>query len=51
MSKILIITNIPSPYRVDFFYYMQTHITEHEFHVLYCARNESNRCWNTTEKK
>ena len=51
MSKVLIMTNIPSPYRVDYFYYLQTHITEHEFHILYCAHNESNRCWGTTEKK
>lgn len=51
MKKVLIITNIPSPYRVDLFYYMQTHIIEYEFHILYCAKNESNRWWNSKEEK
>lgn len=31
MSKVLLITNIPAPYRVDLFYYMQTHQQTHEF--------------------
>lgn len=51
MAKVLLITNIPAPYRLDLFYYMQTHIKEHEFHVLYCAERESNRCWNVDKEK
>lgn len=34
MSKVLLITNIPAPYRVDLFYYMQTHQQTHEFFVI-----------------
>ncbi len=51
MSKVVIVTNIPSPYRVDLFYYMQTHITEHEFHVIYTSRSEDNRQWNIDDEK
>lgn len=51
MSKIAIITNIPAPYRVDFFYYLQNHVQEHDFHVLYTGKNEDNRAWNIPEAK
>lgn len=51
MSKVVLITNIPSPYRVDFFYYMQTHINEHEFFVIYTNENEDNRQWNVNKDK
>lgn len=45
--KILIITNIPSPYRVDFFNYLQTQYSHsgYEFSILYASRAESNRRW------
>lgn len=51
MIKVLIITNIPSPYRVDLFHYMQKHIKEYEIHVMYCAREENNRCWHFDKQK
>ena len=51
MSKIAIITNIPSPYRVDLFYYLQTHVTEHQFHVIYTSGNEDNRAWTVQKEK
>lgn len=51
MCRVAIVTNIPSPYRVDLFYYMQTHITEHEFHVIYTSKNEDNRQWGISEEK
>lgn len=51
MSKIVLITNIPSPYRVDLFYYMQTHISEHEFFVIYTSKNEDNRQWTVNKDK
>lgn len=51
MSKITLITNIPSPYRVDFFYYIQTRIKKHELHVVYTSERENNRTWNITEDK
>lgn len=51
MSKVLLITNIPAPYRVDLFYYMQTHQQTHEFFVIYTNRNEDNRQWVIDERK
>lgn len=51
MKKILLIANIPSPYRVDLFYYLQTHIKQYEFHVMYCAKEADNRCWNVDDAK
>ena len=51
MSKVLLITNIPAPYRVDLFYYMQTHQQAHEFFVIYTNRNEDNRQWAIDEHK
>ena len=50
MSKVLLITNIPAPYRVDLFYYMQTHQQTHEFFVIYTNRNEDNRQWVIDER-
>lgn len=35
MIKAVFITNIPSPYRVDFFAYLQEHYPEYEFHVIF----------------
>ena len=38
MKKVLLVTNIPAPYRVDLFYYLQTHVKQYEFYVMYCAK-------------
>lgn len=51
MKRVLLITNIPSPYRVDLFYYLQTNISKYQFHVMYCAKDANNRCWNIEQKK
>ena len=51
MKKLVIITNIPSPYRVDFFYYLQENIRDYEIHILYASRNEDNRAWEIDESK
>lgn len=51
MSRIVLVTNIPAPYRVDLFYYMQTHIKEHEFHVIYTNKSEVNRQWTVDTDK
>lgn len=51
MNKVAFITNIPSPYRVDLFHYIQTHVTDFSFHVIYTSRNEDNRCWDIPEEK
>lgn len=51
MSSVAIVTNIPSPYRVDLFYYLQTHVKEYTFHVIYTSKNEDNRQWGVAEEK
>ena len=51
MKRIVLLTNIPSPYRVDLFDYMQRNLTEYEFHVIYTSRMEDNRLWNIDENK
>lgn len=45
MKKVVIITNIPSPYRVDLFKYLQNTSTEHEFSIMFSSTNEDNRGW------
>ena len=52
MKILLIITNIPSPYRVDFFYYLQQHETGWDIHILFQAGNDiSFRQWIGGEDK
>ena len=51
MIKVALITNIPSPYRVDLFYYMQTHLKEYEIHVIYTNQSEDNRKWKIENEK
>lgn len=50
MKKVLIISNIPSPYRTALFSYLQTHQREYRFQVLYTSRREADRAWTTREK-
>lgn len=45
MKKIAIFTNIPAPYRVSFFEYLQKNYSEYEFHIIYSSSNEDNRSW------
>lgn len=51
MKNVVLITNIPSPYRVDLFYYMQTHRKEYTIHVIYTSRGEDNRQWDVQQEK
>lgn len=51
MKKVVLVTNIPSPYRVDLFYYMQKHMTEYEIYVIYTSKSEDNRQWSVDEAK
>lgn len=50
-KKIAIITNVPSPYRVDFFYYLQTHYEKYEFFILYYCNDSMSRQWKTDEDR
>lgn len=49
--KLAILTNIASPYRVDFFYFLQTHYPEHDIHILYASAGQQGREWNTDRDK
>ena len=51
MKHIVIISNIPAPYRVDFFDYLQKHYQEYKFTILYSSRNEDNRSWEIDSGK
>ena len=51
MKKILLSTNIPAPYRLDLFYYLQTHFNQYKIDVMYSAKNGSNRYWDIDESK
>ena len=50
MKKVIVITNIPSPYRVLFFNEIAS-IIKYKFSVIYCAKIESNRKWNLPDIK
>ena len=51
MKRVVVITNIPSPYRVDFFDYMQRHTGMYEMYILYASRKEDNRRWEIENNK
>lgn len=46
MKRVVIITNIPSPYRVDFFHYLQENIRQYEFHIVYSSTQNTSRQWH-----
>lgn len=45
MKKVLIISNIPSPYRTALFSYLQEHSRGYRFQILYTSRSEGDRVW------
>lgn len=51
MKHVVIITNIPAPYRVDFFDYLQKNYTDYRFTIIYSSKNEDNRSWEIDETK
>lgn len=51
MKRVVIITNIPAPYRVDFFDYLQKNYKDFEFTIIYSSRNEDNRKWDIDQEK
>lgn len=51
MKHVAILTNIPAPYRVDFFDYLQKNYGDYRFSVIYSSKNEDNRSWNIDEEK
>lgn len=51
VATIAIITNIPAPYRVDLFYYLQNNVKEYDWHIIYTGKNEDDREWKIDEGK
>lgn len=51
MKKVVIITNIPSPYRVDFFHYLQENVKKYEFHIIYSSVRNTSRQWHADEER
>ncbi|MBQ5884532.1 MAG: glycosyltransferase family 4 protein, partial [Clostridia bacterium] len=51
MIKVAIVTNIPSPYRVDLYNYLHENVTQYDFNIIYTSENESNRAWVVNEEK
>lgn len=49
--KIVIISNIPAPYRVAFFEYIAKHLQQYEITILYSARQQQNREWSIEGEK
>lgn len=50
-KRVIIITNIPSPYRVDFFYYLQENVKKYDFYVIYSSPFNKTRKWHVDEEK
>ncbi|SKB95615.1 Glycosyl transferases group 1 [Lachnospiraceae bacterium] len=53
MNRLLIVTNQPAPYRVDFFRYLQKYYSEeYDIWILFSTDNsKSNRSWSAEENK
>ena len=51
MKHVAIITNIPAPYRVDFFDFLQKNYKDYQFTIIYSSKNEDNRSWKIDESK
>lgn len=43
--RVVIVTNIPAPYRMAIYRQLADRFGEDRFHVIFCSRNESNREW------
>lgn len=50
-TRVAIITNVPSPYRVDFFYYLQTHYENYDFSIIYYCNDNMARQWKADEER
>lgn len=51
MRHVAIITNIPAPYRVDFFDYLKKEYQDYKFFIIYSSKKEDNRKWNIEQEK
>lgn len=51
MKRAVFITNIPSPYRVDFFSFLQKNYSQYEFHIIFSGAGMENRKWSVGLEK
>lgn len=49
--NIVIISNIPAPYRVAFFEYLGEYLLQYSFTIIYGARQQQNREWSIEQEK
>lgn len=50
-TRVAIITNVPSPYRVDFFYFLQTNYENYDFSIIYYCNDSMARQWKADEDR
>ena len=50
-KKIVLLTNIPSPYNVDLFWELNNNTDQYQFFPVYTNSTEDNRQWNADEEK
>ena len=50
-KKVVLLTNIPSPYNVDLFWELNQNSEEYTFYPVYTSKTEDNRQWNADPEK
>lgn len=50
-KRVVLISNIPSPYKVDLFFEMQKNTELYDFYPIYTNASEDNRSWTPDETK
>lgn len=50
-KRVVLISNIPSPYKVDLFYHMQNSTDAYDFYPVYTNASEDNRSWTPDESR
>ena len=51
MKNVLILSNIPAPYRTALFSYMQSGESQYRYQVLYTSHTEADRAWKVSEEE
>ena len=51
MKNVLILSNIPAPYRTALFSYMQSGTPQYRYQVLYTSHTEADRAWKVSEEE
>ena len=51
VKKVVLLTNIPSPYNVDLFWHLQNHTDAYDFYPVYTSETEDNRKWKVKEER